>query len=64
MIPVFFSHCGRPRSLTDKYLEMAKTLLANPDITMEQVAARLGAAPDTLYRYLPGGRGCLGVSRE
>jgi hypothetical protein len=52
------------RSLTDKDLEMAKTLLANPDITVEQVAARLSAAPATLYRYLPGGRGCLGVSRE
>ena len=48
---------GRPRSLTDKDLEMAKTLLANPDITVEQVAARLGVAPATLYRYLPGGRG-------
>jgi len=48
---------GRPRSLTDKDLEMAKTLLVNPDITVEQVAARLGAAPATLYRYLPGGRG-------
>ena len=48
---------GRPRSLTDKDLEMAKTLLANPDITVEQVAARLSVAPATLYRYLPGGRG-------
>lgn len=48
---------GRPRSLTDRDLEMAKTLLANPDITVDQVAARLGVAPATLYRYLPGGRG-------
>ncbi len=50
---------GRPRSLTDKDLEMAKTLLANPDITVEEVAARLSVAPATLYRYLPGGRGAI-----
>jgi DNA invertase Pin-like site-specific DNA recombinase len=48
---------GRPRTLTDKDLEMAKTLLANPDISVEEVAARLSVAPATLYRYLPGGRG-------
>jgi DNA invertase Pin-like site-specific DNA recombinase len=48
---------GRPRYLTDKDLEMAKTLLANPDITVEEVATRLSVAPATLYRYLPGGRG-------
>jgi DNA invertase Pin-like site-specific DNA recombinase len=41
---------GRPRSLNDKDLEMAKTLLGNPNITVEQVAARLGVAPATLYR--------------
>ena len=38
---------------------MAKTLLANPDITVDQVAVRLGVAPATLYRYLPGGRGAI-----
>ena len=55
---------GRPRSLTEKDLEMAKTLLANPDITVEQVAARLSVAPATLYRYLPGGRGALHAPSE
>ncbi len=50
---------GRPRSLTDKDLEMAKTLLANPDITVDEVATRLNVAPATLYRYLPGGRGAI-----
>jgi hypothetical protein len=38
---------------------MAKTLLANPDITVEQVATHLGLALATLYRYLPGGRGSI-----
>lgn len=47
------------RSPTDKDLQMAKTLLVNPDITVEEVAARLSVAPATLYRYLPGGRGAI-----
>jgi DNA invertase Pin-like site-specific DNA recombinase len=55
---------GRPRSLTDKDLEMAKTLLANPDITVDEVAARLSVAPATLYRYLPGGRGGIHAPGE
>jgi putative heme iron utilization protein len=38
---------------------MAKTLLANPDITVEQVATRLGVAPATLCRCLPGERGSI-----
>ena len=36
---------GRPRSFTDKDLEIAKTLLANPDITVDQGVARLRVAP-------------------
>jgi DNA invertase Pin-like site-specific DNA recombinase len=55
---------GRPRSLGVKDVEVAKTLLANPDITVEAVAARLGVAPATLYRYLPGGRGGLDALGE
>jgi DNA invertase Pin-like site-specific DNA recombinase len=55
---------GRPRSLTGTDLEMAKTLLANPELTVEQVAKRLGVAPATLYRYLPGGRGGLDALGE
>lgn len=41
---------GRPRSLIDKDLEMAQTLLANPDIAVDQVATPMGASPATLYR--------------
>lgn len=50
---------GRPPSLSDKDISIARTLLANPDITVEEVAKRLGVAPSTLYRHLPGGRGAL-----
>ncbi|MCP5410127.1 MAG: recombinase family protein [Chromatiaceae bacterium] len=51
---------GRPPSLSDKDLKEAKALLRDPDITVEQVASRLGVAPSTLYRHLPGGRSSLG----
>jgi DNA invertase Pin-like site-specific DNA recombinase len=48
---------GRPRSLTEKDLAAAKALLSDPEITMDEVARRLGVGPATLYRSLPGGRG-------
>jgi hypothetical protein len=32
---------------------------ARSEITVEQVAKRLGVVPSTLYRHLPGGRGGL-----
>ena len=51
---------GRPRALSEKDLLEAKAMLSNPKITVEQVAKRLGVAPSTLYRYLPGGRGAVG----
>jgi DNA invertase Pin-like site-specific DNA recombinase len=47
---------GRPAKLTDDDLEMATTLLANPDIMVSEVARRLGVSPATLYRYLPAAR--------
>jgi DNA invertase Pin-like site-specific DNA recombinase len=50
---------GRPRSLTEKDLAAAKALLRDPEITVEDVARRLGVGPATLYRHLPGGRGAL-----
>ena len=50
---------GRPRSLGEKELEKARTLLRNPDITVEEVARTLGVGAATLYRHLPGGRGAV-----
>ncbi|MGH7592450.1 MAG: recombinase family protein [Gemmatimonadales bacterium] len=47
---------GRPRALSDKDLKQARTLLADPEITVEDVARRLGVGPSTLYRYLPAAR--------
>jgi DNA invertase Pin-like site-specific DNA recombinase len=51
---------GRPRSLSKKDFAAAKALLADPLITVSEVAERLGTSPATLYRYLPkGGRAAL-----
>ena len=47
---------GRPPKMTEDGLGIAKTLLANPDITVADVADRLGVSPATLYRYLPAAR--------
>ena len=47
---------GRPRALSDKDLKPARALLADPEITVEDVAKRLGVGASTLYRYLPAAR--------
>lgn len=51
---------GRPRALDATKLQIAKTLLANPDLTVSEIAAQVGVTPSTLYRALPGGRSSLG----
>jgi len=47
---------GRPPALSAEDLAHARALLRDPRITVTQVAKRLGVAPSTLYRHLPGGR--------
>lgn len=51
---------GRPRSLSEKDIAVAKTLLSNPEITVADVCKQLRTSPATLYRHLPkGGRSAL-----
>lgn len=50
---------GRPKRLSEEDLNVAKAMLSDSNITVAQVAQRLGVAASTLYRYLPGGRGNL-----
>ncbi|WP_186394579.1 recombinase family protein [Stappia sp. TSB10GB4] len=50
---------GRPRSLTNKDLAIVKSMLRDPDITIVDVARKLGVSPATLYRQLPGGRSAI-----
>jgi len=47
---------GRPPALSAADLAAARAMLSDPEITVEAVAKRLGVAPSTLYRHLPGGR--------
>lgn len=47
---------GRPASLSDKDLAIAKAMLSDPAITMTEVAKRLKVSAATLYRHMPGGR--------
>jgi DNA invertase Pin-like site-specific DNA recombinase len=50
---------GRPKALDDAQIRRAKAMLADPMITVEEVAQQLGTAPSTLYRYIPGGRSAV-----
>jgi DNA invertase Pin-like site-specific DNA recombinase len=50
---------GRPAAMKAKDIAMAKALLSDPDITVKEVAVRLGVPVGTLYRHLPGGRSGL-----
>jgi DNA invertase Pin-like site-specific DNA recombinase len=46
---------GRPPKLTEDDLDVARALLANPDISVTQIA-HLGVSSATLYRYIPAAR--------
>jgi DNA invertase Pin-like site-specific DNA recombinase len=47
---------GRPPKLSADDLKAAKALLADPTITVDDVARRLDVSPATLYRHLPAAR--------
>jgi DNA invertase Pin-like site-specific DNA recombinase len=55
---------GRPPALTARDLTAAKAMLADPTLTVEDVARQLHVAPSTLYRHLPGGRSALRDGRS
>jgi DNA invertase Pin-like site-specific DNA recombinase len=50
---------GRPSALKEKDLAVARTLLQDARITVEDVAKRMQVAPSTLYRYFQGGRSAI-----
>jgi DNA invertase Pin-like site-specific DNA recombinase len=50
---------GRPPALAEVDLAAARALLQDPEISVEAVARRLGVAPSTLYRHIPGGRSSI-----
>ena len=42
--------------MTERDVAVAKTLLREGSLTVEEVAEQSGVSMATLYRYLPGGR--------
>ena len=50
---------GRKQKLSSKDLAAAKAMLKDEELTVEDVAKRVGVSPATLYRYFPGGRGAI-----
>ncbi len=48
---------GRPSKMSEEDIEVAKTLLKNPDITAKEVAKRMGVSFATLYRLIPKAKG-------
>ena len=50
---------GRPRKMSEADVQAAKLLLADDRFTVSEVAQRLGIAPATIYRNLPGGRSSM-----
>lgn len=50
---------GRPRSLTDDDLDVARTLLADGKLTVDAVARQLRVSPATLYRHIPAARATI-----
>lgn len=47
---------GRPPALSTKDVAAARAMLRDPEITVTEVAKRLGVVPSTLYRHLPRAR--------
>ncbi|MBF9197153.1 recombinase family protein [Microvirga terrestris] len=47
---------GRPRSLNERDIALARTMLADEKITVAEIANMLGGTASTLYRYIPAAR--------
>jgi len=43
---------GRPKAMTARQIQMAKTMLADPNTTIKEVCKTLDVSKSTLYRYL------------
>ena len=44
---------GRPNKLTTKQIEMAKTLMNDPNVSVSSICRMLNISKPTLYRYCP-----------
>ncbi len=50
---------GRPPALSDADIAQAKAMLTDPDITVKQIAERMGVSLSTLYKHLPAARSAV-----
>ncbi|WP_430430858.1 recombinase family protein [Oceanicaulis sp.] len=50
---------GRPKALSQTDIKAAVALMSDSSISVSEIARRMGVAPATLYRHLPGGRSAL-----
>lgn len=50
---------GRKPSMGDAEIQRAKAMLADPAITVGEIARQMGVQPSTLYRHIPGGRSAI-----
>jgi DNA invertase Pin-like site-specific DNA recombinase len=50
---------GRPPAMTAQDIAVAKTLLANPAISVKEVARRQGVSLSTLYKHIPAARATI-----
>ncbi|MCA9882995.1 MAG: helix-turn-helix domain-containing protein [Anaerolineae bacterium] len=50
---------GCPKRPSEEDITVARALLSDPSITVEQIAERLVIAASTLYRYFSSGRSDL-----
>lgn len=50
---------GRKPAIGPAEIKRARAMLADPTITVGEVAQQLGVQPSTLYRHIPGGRSAV-----
>ena len=53
---------GRKPAMGPAEIKRARAMLADPTITVEEVAQQIGVQPSTLYRHIPGGRSSLSAT--
>lgn len=52
---------GRKPAMGEAEIRRAKAMLADPALTVGDVARRMNVQPSTLYRHIPGGRSALAI---
>jgi DNA invertase Pin-like site-specific DNA recombinase len=43
---------GRPKAITARQIQMAKTMLTDPNTTIKEICETLDVSKSTLYRYI------------